>query len=630
MPGLCGIVGSFRNVDMAARLEGMLASMPQDAEWRVRSEVDDAGGCGLARLALPHARSQQIARSGELTVVLDGELYEVDLLMRQLASRGIRARVDNHAEIFLEIYRLGGRSAIAELHGSFTAAVWERVERRLTLVTDRFGSRPLYCAKVPGRLCFASHIKPLLTDAEVSREPNWSGVAQFFTFGHYLGNETSVEAVRVLPAAAWAVYDAADDRFTAGRYWRLTDRGPDAPTSRAEALARVDQTFQQAVQRRVVGTGNLGLSLSGGLDARTILGVMGGECRDLQTLCLGMPGSLDHRASAKLAALAGCRHHNHVLGGRFLADFPRHLHEMVRLTDGQYLSQCIVMPTLRLYRELGIEVLLRGHAGELMHLRKAYNYSLDEDGLAIGSRVQLDDWLWRHLQSYLLKGIERPLFAGPRAADVAALARAALRADIEETADEGPALQQVWRLFVHQRLRRETVLSMMKFRQVVEPRLPYLDNDLVPLLLSLPADMKLDEAIHVHILAKRRPSFLKVTNTNTGARLGAPAWWRRCATLRMKAFAKLGVPGYQPYERLGLWLRTELAPLLKEVLLGPRCLERGVFDPDGVRHVVTQHLAGRNHTYLLLAMMIFEVGQRYLTDGQVADVNSFVELSVAS
>jgi hypothetical protein len=73
------------------------------------------------------------------------------------------------------------------------------------------------------------------------------------------------------------------------------------------------------------------------------------------------------------------------------------------------------------------------------------------------------------------------------------------------------------------------------------------------------------------------------------------------------------VPGYQPYERLGLWLRRELAPTVREILLDPRTLERGVFHPAGVQTVVRQHVdQGRNHTFLLMALMIFELGLRRL------------------
>ena len=84
----------------------------------------------------------------------------------------------------------------------------------------------------------------------------------------------------------------------------------------------------------------------------------------------------------------------------------------------------------------------------------------------------------------------------------------------------------------------------------------------------------------------------------------------------MRVFAKLGVPGYQPYERLGLWLRRELDGLVRRLLLDQQCLERGVFNPDVVRRVIENHRQKKaNHTYLMLAMMIFEAGQRKLAGG---------------
>ena len=87
-----------------------------------------------------------------------------------------------------------------------------------------------------------------------------------------------------------------------------------------------------------------------------------------------------------------------------------------------------------------------------------------------------------------------------------------------------------------------------------------------------------------------------------------------------EGFAKLRVPGYQPYERLGAWLREDLRPLVRRLLLSGPLLERGVLRPDAVRSMVEQHLDGsRNHTFLLLALMIFETGQRMLIDESSSD-----------
>jgi hypothetical protein len=128
--------------------------------------------------------------------------------------------------------------------------------------------------------------------------------------------------------------------------------------------------------------------------------------------------------------------------------------------------------------------------------------------------------------------------------------------------------------------------------------------------------LKLGEDIQAHILGRRRPDFLGVTNVNTGTRVGAGAWAKAVSHFRMRVLAKLGVKGYQPYERLGLWLRRELRPLVQKLLLSDRCLGRGLFDPQAVRAVVDAHLSGRhNHTFLLLTLMIYETGQREFLDG---------------
>src|SRR5262249_14425971 len=142
-----------------------------------------------------------------------------------------------------------------------------------------------------------------------------------------------------------------------------------------------------------------------------------------------------------------------------------------------------------------------------------------------------------------------------------------------------------------------------------------LDNELVDELFAAPPELKLGDKIQSHILRRSRPEFLRVVNVNTGTVVGAGSLRKSVANFRRRVLAKLGVKGYQPYERLGLWLRRELRPSVERVLLSDRCLGRGVFHPDAVRSVVANHLErGANHTYLLLALMIYETGQREFVD----------------
>lgn len=602
MPGIYGLIGA---TDPADALRRMTARATRQPWYRTGEHVDAEAGLAMACTSLGLAEGDErpaTSKDGALVAVMTGELYDP-------AGR---------AETLLRGYAAEGKDFLRRLDGKFSAAIWDAARGRLVLVGDRFGMKPLYYARLPGRLLFASEIKALLADPEVSRRPNLRGLAQFFTFGQYLAEDTSLEAVRVLPAAGWLTYDAAEDRLTVERYHDHAQIEPHADWDPADWLGHVDEAFSRAVARRTGGEERLGLALSGGLDARTILGVADHERVKLTTVTLGVEGSADHRSAAALAGLVGCRHHAHVLGDDFLADFRTHFGRMVRLTDGQYLSQAIVIPTLALYRELGIDVLMRGHAGELMHMTKAYNFSLDRRALALRTGEELEAWALGRLRAFMLEGLDRPLWAAEHAAAMDGLARESLQECLAESAGMGRPAQRIAHLFLNQRVRRESALSLVKFGSVVETRLPYLDNELVDLLLACPVEVRLGETIQRHILRRRRPEFLAVPNVNTGTRVGAGRVARRLASLRQRVLAKLQVRGYQPYEKMGLWLRRELRPLVETLLLDDRCLQRGIFDPDAVRGLVGQHVRNeRNHTFLILAMMIYELGQREIVDQEI-------------
>ena len=70
--------------------------------------------------------------------------------------------------------------------------------------------------------------------------------------------------------------------------------------------------------------------------------------------------------------------------------------------------------TLPAYRDLGISTLLRGHAGELLHMRKAYAFSLDDAALSARDESALDAWLWPHLSDYMVGAVDGPLFVERR------------------------------------------------------------------------------------------------------------------------------------------------------------------------------------------------------------------------
>ncbi|MCE9556456.1 MAG: hypothetical protein K8T91_24165 [Planctomycetes bacterium] len=627
MPGICVRAAAEANAEIQQDLAAMLDSLRHYSWYTVEPWSDPSARVALGRVSLGFVdTAPQPYQGGEgpCTVVLGGELYDVERLRQELASAGQRPTTSSHAELLLRGYLRDGTQFLRRLNGAFVAAIWDARQERLTICNDRFGMKPLYYAHAAGKLLAASEIKALLLDGDVSRSEDMTGMAQFFSFGHLYGENTMLEGVRALPPASVLTYDAREDRLAVESYWNLPTGDALAGAgaqSNEQHLDAIEQAFAAAVDRCVEGTDHLGLALSGGLDARSILALVNHQRVPLRTVCLGVPGSLDHRCAAELAALTNRDHHQFSLDGTVCDSdtYRMNMQRTVHLTDGHYMDQGIVMPMLPFYRQLGIEVLLRGHAGELMHMHKAYNFSLDDTAWRIHDQASLEAWLMPRLSGWMLADVPEQLFRRATPAQVQELALATLRECLQESAEVQPAIHRIWHMFIRQRMPRETALSLAMIGSTVETRVPILDAKLVELLLAAPPELKVSDQIQTYILRRHRPEFLKVVNANNGAPMNAGHLHQQIATLRMKVLAKLGVKGYQPYERLGLWLRRELKPLVTETLLDDRCLDRGVFVPDTVRRLVQRHWEKRaNHTFLILAMLIYEMGQRDFVDGERA------------
>jgi asparagine synthase (glutamine-hydrolysing) len=615
MPGIAGVCAMpTEQGSLAGPVISMLRRMQPGSQDLGRhitsSECAVLGGVGRdGQLA-----SLNIATSSGSAIVFDGALYGNGERHGRVDAKDNAANSD--ARLMLDGYLQDGASYLAGLEGRFTAAVWDGKRRRCALITDKFGTKPLYFSRVGGRLAFASEIKALLALPWQSSELNHRGLVQFFAFGHLWNRDTYFASIECLDAATVAEFDvdASDVKFQ--RYWRprITAR-----RDAGESLLELDHCLKAAIDDRTRGAERLGVSLSGGLDARTLLGLMDCETAPATCVSLGMEGSLDQRSAQRLAELAHCEYHTLILGQGFLSDFEKHLQDMVDLTDGHYLSQCIVMPTLPLYAKLGVRTLLRGHAGELVHMHKAYNFSVDASVRGVRSQETLHSWLFPRLQSHLTDGVDELLLSGVTQQDFAAIAHDSLKTALQQTAHWEHPVDCISQLFLDQRIRRETAMSLVKFNSVVDLQLPYLDSRFVDAVFASHPDLRIGETIQTFMLQKRRPEFKKPVNSNTGAPVGAGAVRRNLCYLRMRVLAKLGVKGFQPYERLGLWLRRELRPVVEKVLLAPTCLDRGLLQPDAVRNVVQRHMNGeKNHTFLVMAMMILETALQRMVDNRPA------------
>ena len=119
--------------------------------------------------------------SGRYTITYNGEIYNYRELCKDLLALGYSFKGNSDTEILLTaIEHWGLRRTINRCIGMFAFGLWDRVEKKLFLVRDRLGIKPLYYGIINGVLAFASQLKPLQIYFGSLLTLNYEAISLFF------------------------------------------------------------------------------------------------------------------------------------------------------------------------------------------------------------------------------------------------------------------------------------------------------------------------------------------------------------------------------------------------------------------------------------------------------------------
>ena len=267
---MCGIAGTAGGKPEASLLERMALTMRKRGPDGQGVWHDDRAGIAARRLAIIdlHERSNQPLHLGSLHLVFNGEVYNYKELRDELRGLGHAFETEGDAEVLLHAWAEWGEAALDRLNAMFAFAIWDDASGTLTLASDPFGEKPLYYAARGGRIVFASEIKALLLDPEVSAAPNELAVSEFLTRDALPPVEASFFAgIERLPAAH--VLTFRDGRASVRRYWEPAP--VEAPAAYDDAVAELRALLVDSIRLRLRSDVPVGTSLSGGIDSSTIV-----------------------------------------------------------------------------------------------------------------------------------------------------------------------------------------------------------------------------------------------------------------------------------------------------------------------------------------------------------------------
>ncbi|SMF86855.1 asparagine synthase (glutamine-hydrolysing) [Streptomyces sp. Amel2xC10] len=298
MCGMVGFAGFAGGVpegteDSSLKLKGMLEALSCRGPDASGVWTDGSAGLGHTRLAVvdPAGGRQPMVLErgsrGPLAVVFTGEIYNHAQLRAELGSLGLRFATRSDSEVVLHAIDTWGVHAPARLEGMFAYAAWEPAARRLTLVRDRFGIKPLCYAQVDDGVVFASEPKAVLEHPAVSARLDLDGLRELLLSAHPMVKTPGRSVFAGLREVAPATVVSMDPRgVRASRYWSLTpaEHRDDLPTT----VARVRQLLQDAVSGQMAADVPVSVLLSGGLDSSALAALARPGTAPLHTLTVDL------------------------------------------------------------------------------------------------------------------------------------------------------------------------------------------------------------------------------------------------------------------------------------------------------------------------------------------------------
>jgi len=282
---MCGIAGFFgqpaEREAMRATLETMIHTLHHRGPDGYGFHVGNGIGLAHARLSIIDLMTgEQPIRNERDTIwtVFNGEIFNYRELRAQLERRGHRFYTQSDTEVIVHLYEQYGDRFVEHLNGQFAIAVWDDERRRLLLARDRAGIRPLFHARVAGRLWFGSEIKALLAVLPERAALDPMGLVQTLSYWGPADPSTLFKGISSLPAGyLLAIEESGAETMTC--YWDWHFPGSDEDGGSVEGPHRSIEAATEELRALLIDAVRLqlradvpvGAYLSGGLDSSGVV-----------------------------------------------------------------------------------------------------------------------------------------------------------------------------------------------------------------------------------------------------------------------------------------------------------------------------------------------------------------------
>ncbi len=595
MSGLFGIVST--DVDIRAYLDSAATRLSHLAHYTHYTWIatDAPIGLGHSGIGIFNREEQPIFSADQrLVLFLSGELYAKAALVTRLEAAGIAPRNQTDAELVLCAYQAFGDDFANTLEGAFFVALYDKPRQILLLANDRFGLYPHYIYWQDGKLAFGPEVKSVVCAPFVPRTLDVTAAAQYLRFQQLLGERTFHQDIKLFPYGSVAHVDLRAKTWTVKRYWDFDKLPQERKLSFDEAVVEGSRIFRGAVERLSAGDLRPGVFLTGGLDSRSLIGLMPPRTPPPVSATFGAKDSRDVYYAGQIARTVGSNHQWFDFpNGRWVLD-SLDLH--FNLTEGfhswLHMHGVSMLPKLRGMMDYNLTGWDGGTVmGHSDHIRQMYNHPINESALAVEMFKQFNQaYTWPGLTEAEARLLYTPTFgkqAGGLAVD-------SLREEFHRfwdlrrqyAAEHFYVVNHCWRFTGH---------MVTTARSHIEVRFPFWDYQLIDFQYSLKPELRADQMLYRGIITREMPELARIPYDKKEFLPTVNRWEHNLQALSVRARRKLGRYPQRPtlYADYENYLRTDLRNWAESILYDPRTEARGMVNMDMVRALMERHLSGR-------------------------------------
>lgn len=381
MCGICGkinIEGKEIRRELIIRMNSVLTHRGPDDEGIYINNPSPGASHHLVSVGLGHKRLSiiDLSEAGRqpmsnedktIQMVFNGEIYNFKNLRKELEQNGHHFTSQTDCEVIIHLYEKEGIESIKKLNGMFAFALWDSKNQALFLCRDRLGIKPLFYSWDGKSLCFASEIKSILCNPEVSKKIDWNALNLYLTLNYIPAPYTIFKKIKKLEPGCYIL--VRKEGLEIKQYWDI-GKGTEYYENKEKTFETYKKNLydllEDSVRIRLIADVPLGAFLSGGIDSSIIVGLMSRVSNSpINTYSIGykdIPLFDETEYAREVAKLNDTHHHEIILSAKDVLDtIPEVLNSLDEpFADSSAIPQYIVSRETKKH----VKVALSGDGGD--------------------------------------------------------------------------------------------------------------------------------------------------------------------------------------------------------------------------------------------------------------------------